>query len=288
MALPLSRGGPGASGDSRELDELEVRLLLEGIHQRHGFDFRDYAPGPLRRGIAHALAAEGVATVSGLQERVLHDPAAMEAFVAAVGVHVTALFREPAMFAAISGQAFSLLRTYPSVRVWLAGCATGQEVYSLAVLLEEAGLLKRCRLYATDMNALALAAGRRGTYPFAEVTAAAGRYRQAGGRGELTDHVLQVGGRATFADRLRSRVTWAEHNLVTDASFNDFHLVVCSNVLFYFGRELQDHVYRLLDESIVPGGFLALSDRESLGRSPVQRRYRRVVPGASVFQKGRA
>ncbi|MGI8609767.1 MAG: CheR family methyltransferase [Candidatus Dormibacteria bacterium] len=290
MALPVDAALPDlgrAAPDARELERIEVDLLLEGVHQHYGFDFRKYAAAPLRRGIRNAMSAEGVATVSGLQERVLHEPASMHRFLGCVGVHVTALFREPPMFAALLTEVFPLLRTYPSVRIWIAGCATGEEAYSLAVLLDQAEILGRCRIYATDMNAEALQQGRRGTYPALSVESAQVRFTESGGAGDLESYARRSSRAATFAARLRSHVTWAEHNLVSDASFNEFHLVICSNVLIYFDRQLQVQVHRLLDESVVAGGFLAVSCRETLGGSLVKGSYRRVTPLASVFQKVR-
>ena len=291
MALPVG-AVPGerspSSHERPDLGSIEVDLLLEGIHQHYGFDFRNYARAPLQRGIQNAMTAEAVTTVSGLQERVLHVPASMNRFLGCVGVHVTSFFREPEMFAALRGEVFPLLRTYPSIRVWIAGCATGEEAYSMAVLLDEASMLDRCRLYATDMNPEALRHGRRGAYPAAALESARSRYVSSGGQGELAAHTTVSGHTATFSPRLRSRVTWAEHNLVTDASFNDFHLVVCANVLIYFDRGLQRQVHRLLDESVIPGGFLAVSSRETLVASPVRNRYQRVVAGASVFHRVRS
>jgi chemotaxis protein methyltransferase CheR len=291
MALPVeaaAQARPRPSSAAQELDRIEVGLLLDGIHQHYGFDFRDYAPAPLRRGIEHAMSAEGVLTVSGLQDRVLHDRRAMDRFLAEVGVHVTAFFREPEMFATLRSEVFPLLRTYPSVRIWIAGCATGEEAYSLAVLLDEAAILERCRLYATDMNGEALERGRRGTYAVASLEAAASRYQVAGGRGELEDHFRRRGATATVDGRVRSCITWAEHNLVTDRSFNDFQLVICANVMIYFGRALQRQVHQLLDDSLVVGGFLALGGRESLAANPMKQHYRQLARGAAVFQRVRA
>ena len=287
MALPVGAAPAAAVPERRDLAGIEVELLLDGIHQHYGFDFRNYALSPLRRGIRNAMAAEGVTTISGLQERVLHHPASMNRFLGFVGVHVTSFFREPEMFSALRSEVFPLLRTYPSIRVWVAGCATGEEAYSLAVLLDEAALLDRCRLYATDMNPEALQQGRRGTYAALALEAAGGRYTAAGGTGGLGSVASRSGGDVTFIPRLRSRITWAEHNLVTDASFNEFHLVICANVMIYFDRGLQGQVHSLLDESVIPGGFLAVSGRETLVASPARGRYARLQPGVSIFHKVR-
>jgi chemotaxis protein methyltransferase CheR len=265
-----------------------MALLLEGMARRHGFDFRAYSKGALRRGVEHAMRSENVATISGLQEKILHDDGAMRRFVAAIAVHVTALYREPESFAALRTEVFPLLRTYPSVRIWVAGCATGEEVYSLAVLLQEAGLLDRCRLYATDINADSLDHGRRGSYRLVDVLAAQSRYLAAGGTSELVSHTRAVGDGAVFRQGLRRSITWAAHNLVTDASFNDFHLVICANVLIYFDRELQRRVHQLLDHSLVPGGFLALSARETMAASAQRHEYRSISAAVALFQKRRS
>jgi len=267
------------------LQEIELNLLLEGIQRQYGFDFRHYSRAPLRRGLQRAMATERVTTISGLQERVLHDAGAMGRLVGAIGVHVTAFFREPSMFAALRAEVFPLLRTYPSVRVWVAGCATGEEAYSLAVLMEEAGLLGRATIFATDMNADALHTAKEGRYPRAVVEEAEGRHALAGGTGSLAQHCSASRGVVSFGPQVRSRLTWAVHNLVTDASFNEFHLVLCANVMIYFDRELQRRVYGLLDQSVVSRGFLALSRRETIPADAGAARFRRLTPAAAIFRK---
>ena len=274
-------------GQGTELEEIETRLLLEGIQLRYGYDFREYALSPLRRGLVAAMAREGARTISSYQDRVLHDPACMQRFLSAVGVNVTTMFRDPELMQAIRTDVVSLLRTYPSTRVWVAGCATGEEVYSLAILLDEEGMLPRAKLYATDINEDMLAVARMGSYPLDRMRRYEDAYQLAGGRGSLADHYSVVGRSARLNRRLQEAITWANHNLVTDGSFNDFHLIICANVLIYFRASLQERAHRLFYSSLIRGGFLALGKRESLLNCPDREHYELVRDGVNLFRKVR-
>jgi len=259
------RPGEGAaqrleSADT-ELEDIEIRLLLEGIRLYYGYDFREYALTPLRRGLSAAMARERVATISAFQDRVLHDAALMQQFLGTVGVNVTTMFRDTETIRCLRQEAVPLLKTYPSCRLWVAGCATGEEVYTLAVVLEEEGLLGRSTIYATDLNEDMLAIARLGTYPLDRVRRFDEAYVESGGRGNLSDHYSVVGKSARFNRNLGASVTWARHNLVSDGSFNDFHLIACSNVLIYF--------------------------RESLLSCPERDHYEQVSDGVSIFRKMR-
>jgi chemotaxis protein methyltransferase CheR len=268
-------------------EEIEVRLLLEGIRLRYGYDFREYATRPLRRSIYDAMASEGISTISAYQGRILHDEPAMHRFLNIVGVGVTGMFREAGLMRCLRDEVVPVFRTYPSVRIWMVGCATGEEVYSLAILLLEEGVLRRASIYATDLNEDALAVARTGAYPLDAVRSYEERYEASGGRGKLSDH-YDVSGRAARFDRgLQHSVTWARHNLVSDTSFNDFHLIVCANVLIYFRPSLQERAHRLFVDSLVRLGFLALGKGESLVFSPESSRYRQVRDGVSLFRKVR-
>jgi len=270
-----------------ELEEIEIRLLLEGIRLCYGYDFREYALGALRRGLMAAMAREGTPTVSAFQDRVLHDAATMQRFLGTVGVNVTTMFRDPEIVLCLRDEVVPLLRTYPSCRVWVAGCSTGEEVYALCVLLHEGGVLDRCTIYATDLNEDMLAVARAGSYPLDRVRRFDDAYLAAGGQGSLSDHYSVVGRSARLNPQLQRSVTWARHNLVTDGSFNDFHLISCANVLIYFRESLQARAHRLLYDSLVRGGFLALGRRESLLSCPERDHYEQVRDGANVFRKTR-
>lgn len=270
-----------------ELEEIELRLLLEGIRLCYGYDFREYALGPLRRGLASAMARERAPTVSAYQDRVLHDAAAMQRFLGAVGVNVTAMYRDADTMRCIRDDVVPMLKTYPSCRVWVAGCATGEEVYALAVLLDEAGVLNRSSIYATDLNEDMLAIARLGAYPIDRVRRYDEAYSAAGGAGNLADHYSVVGRTARFNRKLQRSITWARHSLVSDGSFNDFHLIACTNVLIYFRESLQARAHRLIYDSLVRGGFLALGRRESLLSCPDRDHYEQVRDGVNVFRKTR-
>ena len=274
-------------GLGTELEDIEIRLLLEGIRLCYGYDFREYALSPLRRGLVSAMAREGVRTISAYQDRILHDAACMQRFLSAVGVNITTMFRDPELMQCIRTEVVSLLRTYPSTRVWVAGCATGEEVYSLAILLDEEGMLSRTKLYGTDINDDMIAVARLGSYPLERMRRYEEAYQLAGGRGSLADHYSANGRSARLNRRLQESITWANHNLVTDSSFNDFHLIVCANVLIYFRASLQERAHRLFYGSLIRGGFLALGKRESLVNCPDREHYEQVQDGVNLFRKVR-
>ncbi|HSS60193.1 MAG TPA: CheR family methyltransferase [Candidatus Limnocylindrales bacterium] len=272
-------------GSGTELEEIEIRLLLDGIRLTYGYDFREYALSPLRRGLVAAMARENVHTVSAYQDRILHDAACMQRFLGVVGVNVTTMFRDPGLMASIRGDVIPLLKTYPSYRLWVAGCANGEEVYSLAVLLREEGMLGRSNIYATDLNEDMLAVARLGTYPLERLRRYEESYHLSGGRGSLSDHYSIVGRSAHFDRSLQESITWARHNLATDGSFNDFHLIICANVLIYFRATLQERAHRLFYDSLVRGGFLALGKRESLLCCPDRGHYEQVREGVNLYRK---
>lgn len=283
----LDGAAPQLHDVGNELEEIEVRLLLEGIRLCYGYDFREYALAPLRRGLASAMIRERAPTVSAYQDRILHDAAVMQRFLGAVGVNVTTMYRDPETTRCIRDDVVPMLKTYPSCRVWVAGCASGEEVYALAVVLEEEGVLNRCSIYATDLNEDMLAVARLGSYPLDRVRRYDDAYAAAGGRGNLADHYSIVGRTARFNRRLQRSITWARHSLVSDSSFNDFHLVACTNVLIYFRESLQARAHRLVYDSLVRGGFLALGRRESLLSCPDRDHYEQVRDGVNVFRKTR-
>jgi len=269
------------------LEEIEVKLLLEAVSLRYGYDFREYSAAPLRRSIAAGMVGEGVATISAYQDRLLHDRGSMQRFLRAVGVSVSSMFREPETWRCLREEVIPRLRTYPSLRVWSAGCATGEEAYSLAVLFQEEGLLARTQIFATDLIEDALATAGRGLYRLEELQAAEAAYLRSGGRSALADHYTTVGRTGRFRSALQRRITWAQHNLVTDSSFNEFQLIVCSNVLIYFRPTLEQRAHRLFFDSLARSGYLALGLKETLVFCPESSHYQQVTAGASVFRKTR-
>ena len=274
-------------GASTEVEEIEIRLLLEGIRLCYGYDFREYALNPLRRGLMTAMAREGVRTVSAYQDRVLHDAPTMQRFLGMVGVNVTTMFRDPEVLQCVREEVVPTLRTYPSSRIWIAGCATGEEVYALAIILSEAGILRRTTIYATDINEDMLAVARLGAYPADRIRKYEEGYRLAGGQGTFADHFAVTGRSARMDGTLQESITWAHHNLVTDGSFNDFQMIVCANVLIYFRPSLQERAHRLFYDSLVRGGFLSLGKRESLLHCPDRDHYEQIRDGLSLYRKTR-
>src|ERR671934_667844 len=239
---------PAAARDG--VEEIELQLLLEGVYRRYGFDFREYAPASLRRRVQRRMRAEGVTTIAGLTEKLLHDPATMERLLLDLSINVTAMFRDPTFYLAFREKVVPLLRTYPFTRIWVAGCSTGEEVYSLAILLHEAGLYERTRIYATDINETVLERARAGVFPLEKMQEYTHNYIRAGGDRAFSEYYLAAYDGAQFQRSLVENVVFAQHNLVSDGSFNEFNVIVCRNVMIYFDRALQDRVYGLFHASL--------------------------------------
>jgi chemotaxis protein methyltransferase CheR len=267
------------------VEDIEVELLLSGLHQHSGIDFRDYARTSLKRRIHNCVREEKVRTISALQERMLHDPACTERVVQALTVSVSAMFRDPAFYAALRKQVLPMLRTYPFIRIWHAGCANGEEVHSLAIMLMEEGLYDRCRIYGTDLSEAALGTAREGAFPLRSMRENSSNYLLAGGRTSLSDFYLALGDRAVFDPALRKNVVFARHNLAAEASFNEFNLILCRNVIIYFNHNLKERVHRLLYSSLAMFGFLGLGSRETLQFSPHEQFYQATSATGRLYRK---
>lgn len=257
-----------------DLEEIEVPLLVEAIYRRWGYDFRDYAPGSLKRRVRHILGLEGLPSVSALQERVLRDPACLQRFLAEATVNVTSMFRDPGFYRAFRAVAVPLLTQQPALRIWHAGCASGEEVYSMAILLHEEGLLGRARIYATDIDQAALDTGKGGIYPLNKMKEYTQNYQAAGGKAAFSEYYQAGHGHVAMRADLAKNVIWSRHNLVTDASFNEFQLILCRNVMIYFNPRLQERVHSLLYDSLAADGLLVLGQQESLQLTPYESCYR--------------
>jgi chemotaxis protein methyltransferase CheR len=264
---------------------LEVQLLLEAILRRYGYDFRSYAFSSLKRRILHLVKSLGMETVSALQEKVLHDPSILDRLLLAISVNVTSLFRDPEFFAAVRERVVPILKTYPFVRIWHAGCSTGEEVYSMAILLEEEGLYDRCRIYATDMNEGVLRRAREGIFPLSTESLYRQNYQHAGGKASLDDYFTAAYGSGIFRAALKRNVVFSQHNLATDGSFNEFHLIMCRNVLIYFKKSLQSRVHSLLYESLNLRGILGLGSKESIQFTPHEKGYETLKPGVKLYRR---
>jgi chemotaxis protein methyltransferase CheR len=273
----------GAAG--RELEELEIRLLLEGVFRHYGFDFREYAPASLKRRLERRMLAEGLQTISALQERVLHDAGCMERLLLDLSINVTSMFRDPTFYLAFREKVVPLLRTYPFTRVWVAGCSTGEEVYSLAIMLQEENLYERTRIYATDINQAVLDQARTGVFPLDKMQEYTQNYMRAGGERPFSEYYTAKYGGALFSRSLLDNVVFAQHNLVSDRSFNEFQVILCRNVMIYFDRSLQNKVLELFDESLANFGVLALGHKESLKFTGVEGRYEELDSAEKLFRK---
>jgi chemotaxis protein methyltransferase CheR len=268
-----------------DVDEIELALLLEGVYRRYGFDFREYAPASLRRRVWRRVHAEGLKTLSALQDKLLHDPASMERLLLDLSINVTAMFRDPSFYGAFREKVVPALRTYPFTRIWVAGCSTGEEVYSLAILLEEEGIYDRTRIYATDINESVLERARAGVFPLDKMREYTQNYINAGGKRAFSEYYLAKYDGAQFQRSLVENVVFAQHNLVSDRSFNEFNAIVCRNVMIYFDRSLQDRVHRLFYESLTMFGVLALGAKESIRFSPFDERYEDLDANERMFKK---
>jgi chemotaxis protein methyltransferase CheR len=279
MASRAARSRAGAAEEERissaiePVEDVEIDLLLEAVWRCCGYDFRDYARASIRRRVRFFMQEEGLSTVSAVQDRVLHDTFVLRRFLRNLSVNVTAMFRDPGFYRALREAVVPVLRTYAVVRIWHAGCATGEEVYSMAILLKEEGLYERCQIFATDINEAVLRQARRGEVPLSAMKENTRNYIQAGGRQAFARWYTTRDGRAVLDPELRGNVVFAQHNLATDGSFNEFNLIVCRNVLIYFNRSLQERVHRLLYQSLVRFGFLGLGSKETARFTPHEAHY---------------
>jgi len=262
MSAQTINESDGQSGEGAF--DIELTLLLEAIFQRYHCDFRGYAKSSLRRRLRQAMDRFGDTSLSELQGRVLHDAQALPILLDYLTVQVSEMFRDPTHFLALRRDVLPLLATYPSLKIWIAGCSTGEELYSLAITLAEAGLLDRTILYATDVNEEALRKAEAGVYALDRVAGFSANYAKAGGTGSLSDWFTAAYDGVVFDRRLRRNVVFSDHSLSTDGDFAATHLVMCRNVLIYFDRELQDRAIALFEQSLVPRGFLALGSKENL------------------------
>src|SRR4051812_9919962 len=283
---PRPAGSEEHPADTRDdVEEIELELLLEAVYRRYGFDFREYAPASLRRRVWRRVHAEGFTTISALQDKLLHDPNCMERLLLDLSINVTAMFRDPAFYVAFREKVVPLLRTYPFTRIWVAGCSTGEEVYSLAILLQEEGLYDRTRVYATDINESVLDRARAGVFPLDKMREYTQNYIKAGGKNAFSEYYLAKYDGAQFQRSLVENVVFAQHNLVSDRSFNEFNVIVCRNVMIYFDRALQDRVHRLFYESLMTFGVLGLGAKESIRFSPFEGSYEDLDADERLYKK---
>jgi chemotaxis protein methyltransferase CheR len=266
-----------------ELEALEIALVERALNEYYGYDFSHYARASFKRRLQAYAQKLSLNNISDLIPRLLHDAAFCSDLIFSVTVNTTEMFRDPDLYKAIREEIVPVLKTYPSLKVWHAGCSTGEEVYSLAILFAEEGLGERTQVYATDLNESALDLAREGIYPLREFQTWSENYRHAGGRSSLADYIYADSESVRLSDSLRRNILFSKHNLVSDASFGEMHLVVCRNVLIYFDNVLQSRALKLFAESLVPNGFLCLGSRENLRNAP-QGVFRDVSAPQRLFQ----
>lgn len=285
MKNPQNLTQPLEHRKSVDRDEIEIRLLLEAIYQFYGFDFRQYAMSSLKRRIWHLLEQEALETISGLQERVLHDPQCMERLLISLSVNVTSMFRDPSFYVAFREKVIPLLRTYPFVRIWHAGCSSGEEVFSLAILLQEEELYEKCRIYATDFNEAVVRKAKEGFFPISGMQENSQNYIQAGGKRSFSEYYHAKYDSVCFDRVLTKNIVFAQHNLVSDHTFNEFNVIFCRNVMIYFNKDLQNRVHNLLLESLCVFGFLCIGNKENLKFTSCESRYREIDSHEKIYQR---
>lgn len=276
---------PNGPGDDDALFDIEIRLLLEAVMLRYQHDFRDYAVASLRRRLRLAMNHFGCATLTQLQDRILHDPPTFTRMLQFFTVQVSEMFRDPPYFRALREEVLPVLATWPSTKIWVAGCSSGEEVWSLAILLAEEGLLERTVVYATDIHPSAIEQAEKGVYPLDRMAQFSRNYHAAGGRGSLSDHYSEAYGAAVFSRRLKSRILFADHSLATDSVFSEVHFVSCRNVLIYFNRPLQDRAVGLFRDSLVRHGYLGIGPRETLQFGAHAEAFELVAPEARIYRR---
>ena len=270
---------------SDQVEDLEIQLLLEALFQRYHYDFRHYARASIKRRLIQARLQLGFPTISGMQDRVLHEASMLPRLLDCRTVQVSEMFRDPTYFKALREKVLPHLRTYPSLKVWIAGSSTGEEVYSMAILFKEEGLYDRTIFYATDINPEALAAAEAGVYAIDRIRKFTENHQKSGGRSSLSDYYTAAYGRAVFDKTLRERVVFSDHSLVTDAVFAEMHLISCRNVMIYFDRPLQDRAIGLFHESLARKGFLGLGSKESLRFSSHVGGFNDFVASEKIYQR---
>jgi len=273
--------------EQQENEALEINLLLEAIFLKYGYDFRHYARASIDRRLARRLQDSGLDNYSQMTHKLLHDRDFFEVLILDLSINVTEMFRDPEFYLVLRKEIVPLLQTWPSLKIWIAGCSTGEEVYSMAIVLKEAGLAKRSLLYGTDFNESVLYKAKKGIYTAVQIQKYTANYLKSGGCEPFSNYYNAHYDAALMAESLRHNILFAAHNLATDRSFNEMQLISCRNVLIYFDNELQNQVLKMFYDSLVHGGFLALGTRESLINSEYANKFEEVDSKNKIYRKKR-
>lgn len=267
-----------------KIEAIELELLLEAIFRKYNYDFRQYSKASLRRRLQSALLDFQVNTISALQDRLLHDETSFPRLLQYLTISVTELFRDPPYFKAIRESIVPHLKTYPSLKIWVAGCSTGEEVYSLAILFEEEGILDRTLIYATDINPESLKKAETGIYDIKDIARSTENYQRSGGKKNFSDYYTVGYGAAAILPYLRQKVLFTDHSLATDSVFSAVHFISCRNVMIYFEKPLQDRAVGLFYDSLEHRGFLGIGEKESLRFSGNSKDFE-VVSASRLYRK---
>jgi chemotaxis protein methyltransferase CheR len=271
--------------ERRQSERIELDLLLEGIYLKYGFDFRNYSKASIKRRILRRMALDTIPSLSAMQARVLYDSGFFETLLMDLSISVTEMFRDPSFFRALRSEILPSFSHQSFVKIWHAGCSTGEEVYSMSILLAEEGLSDRTRIYATDLNEKVLSAAREGIYPLKAMDQGNRNYLLAGGKRLLADYYTAKYDHVIFEKELKKNIVFSDHNLAQDSSFGEMDLIVCRNVLIYFDKKLQDRVFSLFEESMAPGGFLCLGSKESMRFAHCYSRFSDAVRDQKIYRK---
>lgn len=267
-------------------EDIELALLLEAIYLKYGFDFRSYSRGSIKRQVLRRLEKDGLGTIPELQNKVLCDPDFFNnGILLDFSNNYTQFFRDPSFFKAVRNEVIPILRTYPNINIWHAGCSTGQEVYSMAILIEKEGLLDKCQIYATDINLPALAIAQKGQYPLANLEDGETQLQNSGLEGSMHDYFKIIGDTGSFLDRLKNKILFSDYNLVTDKVFGEMHLILCRNVLIYFNDCLRLKVLNLFKESLCHMGFLCLGRQEIMHNIDMTKAFESYIDTERIYRK---
>lgn len=268
-----------------EIMDVEIKLLMEGIYQVYGYDFREYSEASLRRRLIQWLSISGFATLSLAQSPLLRDRGLFNTLLQGITVNVSEMFRDPLFFTSMRELVVPHLKTYPFIKIWHAGCSGGEEAYSMAILLKEAGLKGRYRIYATDINEEAIHKAQEGIYPLQEMQRFTRNYQHSGGTGSFSDYYTARYDHAILSPSLRENIVFASHNLAVDTDFGEMNLILCRNVMIYFKQPLKERALGLFDTSLMPGGFLCLGTKESLDHRHISGRYEAITARMQIYRK---
>lgn len=264
---------------------IEIKLLLEAIFLKYGYDFRNYSKAHIKRRILHRLTISDLKSISEIQNKVLNDKNFFELVLRDLSINVTEMFRDPSFYKYFREEVVPILKTYHYFKLWHAGCSTGEEVYSMAILLKEEGLIERAQIYATDFNNIVLQTAKEGIYPVNKIKEFTYNYQRSEGKNSFSDHYTAKYNSVILDKSLKKNIVFAEHNLATDSVFAEVNVVICRNVLIYFDKELQNRVFNLFEESLIKGGFLCLGSKENLRFSDSFKKFSIVSNSEKIYKK---